>query len=388
MKLLYQLLWCVISSFLVLSPGLFAEDGAAGVDDLFSSEQDIAAPLDQAQNAVDHTAAFTTGPKLQFSGSISVEGGLGAGYTQWPQLSEPVRYLDGTVGAKASTTLVMNAKPSSVLSVYGDISTSVDTSSNYSWSPCTIGALYFDYYGISVMNLRAGQFATAWGHGRIFNIGNLMSGSGSDLTLRLTFPLVLQGLSFYILANKTYFTSAGSTPAVSEFAYAGIVDHVVGPIRITEGLRYQKKEGVKSLTSIQGTLAGVDIFADLRFEADRGTWAFLGGAFKEWGNTRVYGEYQYSSSGGPLDQTVALVIMQKGLFGSSLEGGCKWEHTFFDNSGSLLPGLTWSGLPNMTLQAALPITYGTEGSRYVISNEDPAKRRIALVLLAKINGSF
>jgi hypothetical protein len=138
------------------------------VDNLFSDSKDIVTQENANNNHSDLTTAFTNAPKLQFSGSFSATGGLGIGYTQWPDLSEPLKYYDGSAGATATTTLVMKAQPSSALSVYGDVSTSLDTMSStpaYFWSDLHIGSLYFDYYGIPNMGIRGGQFATAWGHG-------------------------------------------------------------------------------------------------------------------------------------------------------------------------------------------------------------------------------
>lgn len=376
-------LLCLVSSF------AFTQE--SDVDNLFSDSKDIVTQENANNNSSDLTTAFTNAPKLQFSGSFSATGGLGIGYTQWPDLSEPLKYYDGSAGATAATTLVMKAQPSSALSVYGDVSTSLDTMSSaptYSWSDLHIGSLYFDYYGIPNMGIRGGQFATAWGHGRIFTATNLMQDSASSVNLRVSLPLVLQGLSLFILANKDYFTS---TPTVYEYAYAGMVDHIIGPLRITGAMRYQKKEGLGILFSVQGTILGVDVFADtvIRYIDTFQQPIIVGGFFKEFSHTRLYGEYQYDGSNlNAQDHSIGLVFLQKRLVSQPLDAGIKWEHTFYDNSGQLIPGFTWSGLPNITLQVALPITYGPENSRYLTNNSDPGKRRIVLAIAAKIEGSF
>jgi len=361
------------------------------VDNLFSDSQDIVTQ-ENANNSSDLTTAFTNAPKLQFSGSFSATGGLGIGYTQWPDFAEPLKYYDGSAGATATTTLIMKAQPSSNLSIYGDISTTLDTTSSpptYSWSDFKIGSLYFDYYGIPNISIRGGQYATTWGHGRIFSAANLMSDSSSSVSLRLSLPLVLQGLSLFALVNNNYFTTAA--PTVYEYAYAGIVDHIIGPLRLTGAVRYQKKEGVRTLFSLQGTILGVDVFADtvIRYVDTFQQPIFVGGFFKEYSNTRLYGEYQYDGTQlDELDHSIGLVLMQKRLLHQPLDGGVKWEHTFFDNSGQFIPGITWSGLPHFTLQVALPITYGPENSRYVTKNEDPGNRKILLAIAVKIEGKF
>jgi len=370
----------------------FAQDTNqdVNVDELFSESQDIISESHSENKTAeaDLTESFTRGPSLQFSGSFSATGGLGIGYTQWPDLQEPLKYYDGSAGAKASTTLVMRAQPSSALSIYGDVSTSLDTPGSYTWTPFSIGSLYFDYYGLTNLSIRAGKFGTSWGHGRIFSSSNLMSSSASDVSLRVSMPLVLQGLSLFVLVNGSYFTNS---PTVYEYAYAGIVDHVIGPLRITGAARYQKKEGLGTLLSFQGTLLGVDIFTDMviRYIDQVQLDSFIGGFFKEYADTKIYAEYQYNGTvRDALDQSIGFVFIQKRPLALPLDGGIKWEHTFYDNSGQISPGITWSGLPNLTIQAAFPVTYGKETSRYVINNADPSKRKILFALLAKIEGSF
>jgi hypothetical protein len=387
--------FCAVLVFSLTPLLSFAQDANqdVNVDKLFSESQDIISEnhSDNKTAESDLTNAFTRGPSLQFSGSFSTTAGLGVGYTQWPDLKEPFKYYDGSAGAKASTTLIMRAQPSSYLSIYGDVSTSLETTGDnpqYTWTPFTIGSLYFDYFGITNLSIRAGQFETVWGHGRIFTQSNLMSTSASDLSLRLSMPLVLQGLSMFIFVNKNYFSNS---PTVYEYAYAGIVDHVIGPLRITGAARYQKQEGLGTLLSLQGTIFGIDVFSDVVFTY-KDTVQFtslIGGFFKEVADTKIYAEYLYNGiTQNTQDYSFGLVLIQKKPFALPLDGGIKWEHTFYDNSGQISPGITWSGLPHLTIQAALPITYGTETSRYVINNADPSKRKILFALLAKIEGSF
>ncbi|HRS03998.1 MAG TPA: hypothetical protein P5336_06530, partial [Treponema sp.] len=90
-------------------------DQDVNVDELFSESQDIISENHSENKTAeaDLTNAFTRGPSLQFSGSFSATAGLGVGYTQWPDLNAPLKYYDGSAGAKASTTLVMRAQPSS-----------------------------------------------------------------------------------------------------------------------------------------------------------------------------------------------------------------------------------------------------------------------------------
>ena len=365
-------------------------NSSADLDELFSASQDREVSGSAAVDPPVLPTSPENKPSLEFSGAFKSEGGLAIGFTRWPTEEAFFSSYDGSAGATASLSLSMKGRPSEHLFVYGSCSTSLDTTggsgATYAWTPLALGSIYFDYYGIPAVDIRAGTFGTTWGHGRIFTLSNLMASSASDTTLRISFPLVLQGLSTYVTVNKAYFS--GTSPTVYEYAYGALLDHIIGNLRFTEAVRYQKAEGFGVLLSIQGTVLGVDLFADgvLRGHSSLESYGFVGGLFKEINHTKFYGEYQFNSTGQ--DHQIGLVLVQKRLFAFPVDGGLQWQHSFVDGSGRFVPGLSWGAFPHMTIQAALPIVYGAAGSQYINNNEDPSKRRIMLVLLAVIQGSF
>jgi hypothetical protein len=172
-----------------------------------------------------------------------------------------------------------------------------------------------------------------------------------------------------------------------------MADHVVGGLRIGSGLRYREAEGLRMLLSLKRVMFKTDFLFDgvYRYKeiGDVRSYAILAGFYREWTDFKIYGEYNYESSTvGGKDHNFGLAAGLNNLFGSSVDGGLNWMHTFQDDSGSVTLGLDWDPLPHLNLKAAIPVTYGAEGSRYVINNGDPAKRRIALILLLTISGSY
>jgi len=162
-------------------------------------------------------------------------------------------------------------------------------------------------------------------------------------------------------------------------------DAVVRSMRLTLAGRYQKDEGYRLLASVKRTILGADLFAEGVYSEPG--FIFLAGFYKDWKALRLYGEYQYDDEAAN-DHSFGLAALYNRAFGSPVDLGLKWLHTLHDDSGSLTLGAVFSPRPRLTLGAAVPLHYGATGSRYVIDNEDPAGRRIALALTAKISGTF
>lgn len=370
---------------------VFAQEAAEepSLDDLFmDAPEDVAAPAAPGTEAaaVDHTLAFTTAEKIKLSGSFSAEGGVALGWTKWPELSDPETHLVGTVGGKATNTLSFDARPDEYLRIFSSFKYTLDPAENddFSWSDLNIAEMYADYYGVPSAFLRLGKFTQTWGQGRLFTPGDLMEDNEDGTAVRVSFPALLSGISATALAKKEFFHDP-KDPSYREFAYGASADAVVRSIRLTLAGRYQKNEGYRLLASVKRTILGVDLFADGVYK-DPG-FIFLAGFYKDWKDLRLYGEYQYDD-GAADDHSFGLATLYKRAFGSPVDLGVKWMHTSQDGSGSLTLGAVFSPWPRLSLGAAVPIHYGATGSKYVIDNEDPAGRRIALALTAKISGTF
>ncbi len=370
-----------------VAAGLTAQQADPSLDDLFDGPAADTEVRPEAAAAVDHTRTLAAPEKLSWFGSFSAEGGLGAGWTDWPDPASPERYYDGTVGAEATTTLGFRARPSDYFQASGSFELVLDplATGSYRWSGLALGELYADYYGLPDAFVRFGQFTTTWGQGRLFTPGDLMDGSGAGSTLRVTLPTLLSGVSGFILAQTAFFDDPAS-PGYRELGYAAQAEVVLLDTSLGLGVRYQEQEGLRLLGSFKRVLAGTDFFGDLVYARDpegNAAWSGLAGFYRQWKNLLVYGEHEYAAG-----QRSALALGWQDLPVSGVDLGVKWQHAWSDGSGTVTPGVAFIPAPHLTVSAALPITYGAPGSEYVILNEDPAQRRIALVLLAALAVSF
>lgn len=373
------------AALLLAASRIFAQEAAEepSLDDLFiDAPEDVAAPA----APVDHTLAFTTAEKIKLSGSFSAEGGVALGWTKWPDLYDPETHLVGTVGGKATNAMSFDARPDEYLRVFSSLQYTLDPAEtgDSAWSDLSIAEMYADYYGVPFAFLRLGKFVQTWGQGRLFTPGDLMEDNEDGTAVRISFPALLSGISATALAKREFFEDP-KDPSYREFAYGAGADAVVRSMRLTLAGRYQKDEGYRLLASVKRTILGADLFAEGVYSEPG--FIFLAGFYKDWRALRLYGEYQYDDEAAN-DHSFGLAALYNRAFGSPVDLGLKWLHTLHDDSGSLTLGAVFSPRPRLTLGAAVPLHYGATGSRYVIDNEDPAGRRIALALTAKISGTF
>lgn len=364
----------------------------SSLDSLFDNPPaDAATPPEAAPPRIDHTQAFIQSNNVQWSGSYNFEAGVGMGWQNWPNLSNLGEGLKGTVGGKAGANIVLNAKPDDTIRIYWDLGATFDpaTTGTFNWSTFTINQLYGDYYGIPGLFLRIGKHIITWGQARLFTPGDLMTDSQDGIAFHASFPALLSGVSLIALAKDSFFSNT-KNPSTDELAYAGKADMVVGPLLVSAGGRFQKVEGLRSLFSLKTVFLSTDLLMDavVRDLDGQITYTIVSGFYRDWKNYLFYGEYQYDTTVGSNDHSIAIATLINNVFDSPFNFGVKWYHTWFDESGSVTVGMAWSPKPHFTLQAAVPITYGAETSRYVVNNEDPGKRRIALALLLTIAGSF
>lgn len=386
-------------------------DGGSNLDSLFANPAGDSTAKD---SGADYRATFDSAPKTKVSGTLSGDFAAGAGWTSWPSLQDPKRYYTSTVGFLGSTTASFDARPDPTFRAAGTLTLNYDprTSGSYVWSfnSVAVSELWADYNFRDLAYLRFGQFGISWGQGRIFTPGNIMSDAGSGFALRLSFPTLLSGVSLVSLAQTSFFDTPKS-PSWRQLAVGCNADLVLGGLRIGVGARYQEKAGAKGLLELKTTIFGADLFWD--GVGTRSASGILGlqsmaGFFREWGDLKIYGEWYWNgteslitgwstssdastlsiTAGGTVGHSTGLVVAYKHLFGSSLNGAVEWLHSYGDGSGTVMGGVKLSPFSHVTIQIAMPVTYGDGSSYYVANNPDPGKRRIALLALVTIEGGF
>ena len=364
---------------------------------LFDTAEDIEAPDPDADPdptpAPDLLSRFEDPDTVRLRSTITATGGVGYGWTRWPDPQAPWRNQRATAEFTSGFRFTFDARPDPVLRVFGSLSTEIDPAERkYAWTPVKIDELFFDYTLQDFIFVRAGQHKMKWGQGRIFTPGNLMDESEKGLAVRVNMPTVLDGVSLVTLGRKEFFVDeAAQSPRY--LAYAGQANVVVGPVLFTAGARYQDAESLRTLGSVKTVIRATDLFTDVVVSYDHRTddvaVQTVSGFYREWGDWRFYGEHSFDgSSGRDHDHSAGLAFARRRIFGTRFNFATLWEHAFVDHSGTVVPGITWSPWRLITARLGLPVTYGADTSRYVQDNEDPANRRLAAIFQLQLSASF
>lgn len=372
---------------LVAALPLYAQE-AENLDDLFS---DPVADTVVVETQTDHLAQYVTSSAVVISGSFNATGGAIAGWLQWPDLATPSTGFDGTIGLTTSASLNIDARPDPDFHLYGTMTTSMNPLVGVSWSSFALGELFVDYTWLGNVFFRMGKHGITWGQGRLFEgMTNIMGDTATGFTLRASLPTLLDGVSAIGLLKNGYFES-GTLASYKEICYAVKADQVLLGTLLSLGGRYQVDEGLNAMLSVKRTILGVDVLADLVLhDSETARYhRFLAGFFKEWTDFKVYGEYYYTGAAAEVaDHSAGLACGFNNVLGTPLDLGAQWIHAFIDGSGTVTTGLTWVPWKFITATIAVPVVYGDDGSRYVLANADPVKRRLALAFGLEMVVSF
>ncbi len=387
----FRLILCIALFSTVLIMSAVSQQTDESIDDLF---EEPAEDIIVENTETDHITQFEQEDKISFSGSFSATGGGAVGWKETPDFSDPLEGLDAEIGAKSLARVKFNAKPDPDFAVTGNFYTEIDPGSgNTDWSEAKIDELFCDYTWLDTAFLRIGKHKITWGQGRLFTPGNLMENSEDGVAFRVSFPSVFSGLSFVTLLDENLNTS-GESLSSKDVAAGALLDTLFGSYYYSAGTRYQRNEGLRVLNSLKKVVLKTDIFTDLVFTYDdiRDDYFFqtVAGFFREWDDFKLYGEYSFDgkTSGGE-DHSVGIALGYNNLFSSPVDLGLEWKHGFMDNSGKFLPGISWSPWKFVKSSIAVPVNYGTTGSRYYNEDdEDLSGRRVAFVMTLELSASF
>ncbi len=389
MNFKHNIIFSIIFIFLVFS--VYPQQENESIDDLF---EEPAEDIVVEDTATDHLTQFEQEDKVNFSGSFSATGGGAVGWKDTPDFADPLKGLDAEVGAKSLARVKFQAKPDPDFAVTGNFYTEIDPGSgDTDWSDAEIDELFCDYTWLDTAFIRIGKHTMSWGQGRLFSPGNLMSGSEDGVAFRVSFPSVLSGLSFVSLLDENLIPSDSSLSS-KDVAAGALLDTLIGSYYYSVGARYQRYEGLRILNSLKRVVYKTDLFTDLVFTYDDNKEEYffqtVAGFFREWADFKLYGEYCFDGKtyGGD-DHSIGIAVGYNNIFSSPVDFGLEWKHGFMDNSGKFLPGVSWSPWKFVKAYIAVPVNYGTSGSRYYNEDdEDLSGRRVACVMSLELSASF
>lgn len=320
---------------------------------------------------------LTTSPTT-VTGNISAGIGAGVGLIEWPEtpaaegrsFGELTRY-SGFYDTTAS--VVVDSRPEPYLRFRGSVYTNLDTDTMDFNNPA-IGELFVDYTFADTLFVRAGKQGLTWGAGRLLdNPANLVDRVSDGVAVRATAPLGRGSLSGVVYTTETW-VSRYSDIDPRSFAWAGLAESTAGRLSFSLSGHYQYDEPVGSAASLTFGLGSVSLTAEGVRNWDQedatggeSSYEALGQVF--WENQdrswSLLGEYQYDSADtGGGEHRGGLGVVMPSLGGGGWRPGLRWRHAFEDNSGEVIPGISGTVAPRLSLSIGTPVIYGAPGSFY------------------------
>lgn len=347
---------------ILAGPSSYAQD--ASVDQLFEAPQadTETKPIDTGQTL----AAFHAQP-LSISGSLTAEAGgivgfidrAGGGYA-W----------DMTPGVSVVPSLTFTSRPDETLRIQGTVEFT-----SLSFSP-TVTEMFFDYTLLNKVFFRIGMHTVSWGVTRFFDGGgDLMSASGTGLNIKANVPIGPGGITGVVLANPSQINSLTNL-SWRDLTFGGQGDLPIGKSEIILSGTYlgSALAPLRSTVVLKTSLFNVDLFGE-----GIGSWtsgtplaipSFVLGFYWEQPEPefKFYGEYYFNGADTSMkDQRLALAISMDKAFKSPFTLGLEWTHALVDNSGIVIPGVSFDIFPHVTLLVGLPCRYGAPGSFYLVN---------------------
>lgn len=343
MKIIYGVFLFFFPLFTLIGEETPPDQSQNTLDTLFQDTHDIESPSEMVP-LTDHTQNFEKPLGLKISGTFTLQlGGIAA-----TSLDSPSSW-SFQPGGKGKLSFLFHGVASQELEVFSTLSTSLKPELVYNepikWDTPVISDTYVLYYGFRPLFITLGNFSSSWGKGKLFTLDGL-SDLSSHFTIKVSIPTFLSGLSFFVMAQNTTYTSLKG---------AFQLDYLLGPFAISHGIKYSYEQGFLTQNSFQGTLWGFDLYGDILYLYSSEGYSIqsLVGFFKQIQNLVMIGEYSYDKG---INKSKIGIFIKK--IGPSLDGLVLWDHRYLYQEGQLQVGINWYGLSHISLAALSIFGYG------------------------------
>ena len=408
---------------------LFAEGGESSadeMDEIDSMFEDSSDSLGTESGPVTVAAATSPLSNIVFNGNIKAT----LGYIHKIQ---PER--EKTPYASFYATLGFTARPSSVFCLKGDVYAKFP---DMEWD---VKTLYFDYILLDRVYLTAGRTDTKWGNSFIFDT-NILDDTFYDKTDSSVLSTDDDDDDF----SKDFFGIAtvplgkGEIQAIAQYYYkdkeqkldkenlsfAGSIEYPLGLFSLKAFVKTWPDVLVRkqNITPAVGLELSGDFFdwhvnlwgkvhtdvPDKKILYSSYTWKkedfdyakFVGGVGRLWQFGKEGQKIGFVSefetvfdntdklNGSEVTNNVALTASWRHIAGGIVSANLQWFHNLDDSFGSVIPSLSFSGLPHGTVSLLVPVFYGNQITTYnkvdIVSTEQ--KPTVLLGFVFSLNGEF
>jgi len=426
---LHIMAFVCLEFLIILAPApLFAQDGQSvtdEMDDLDSMFEEAGDSVGTESSPVISSPSNSPLSKIVFNGSVKAN----LGYIQKIQPEK-----EKSPYASFYASLGFTARPSSILCLKGDVLAKFP---DMEWD---VRTLYFDYIMLDRVYLTAGRTDTKWGNSFIFDTNIL-----DDTFLDKSDSSVLDvedddDFSKDFFGIATVPIGRGEIQAVAQYYYkdreqkldkenlsfAGSIEYPFGMFSLKAFMKTWPDSITKNqkITPAVGLEFSGDIFdwhvtawgklhtdvPDKKILYSSYTWKkedfdyakFVGGVSRLWQFGKAPQKIGFVSEfetnfdntdklkGAEITNNVAFTGSWRHIAGGIVSASVQWFHCIDDSYGSVIPSLSFSGLPHGTVSFLVPVFYGNQTTTYnkvdIVSTEHKPAVLVGLVL--SLNGDF
>lgn len=358
------------------------------MDNIFDEAEDISV---SDEEAAQQEAAYTETNKAEkFSYNGSLEAGIG-GIEQISPDKEFSPY------AAFEARLGLTLRPADILTIKTDAYAKFADMNKNNQMEWKLNTLYFDYILYDRVFITVGRTATQWGNARLFDTNILDDSSDTLLTdasvldapdtdnaqyfdAIVTVPInhgYVQTLMMY------YPFSSGVTQ--NDLSFAAEVEYPFGPVAINLFGRTWADTDKHKMDPAIGAQLTAEI---MKFHI--GAWSKVNigrkgpnysktvlSFYRMWDEIKIGFIFEYqlvynniknkrladdpaTKNDASLSNAIALTWTWRHILGSDLSPMIQWFSDFENNCGAVVPGISWTGLPLVTVTFIAPIFYGNQ----------------------------
>lgn len=369
-------------------------DAIDDVDNIFDDAEDISVSDEQEVKQEQVNAVTNTPDKFTLNGSLSA----GAGGVRWIT-PDPHNSPYAALEAHCAITI----RPADILTIKSDVQAKFSGQTPNSALSWTLNTLFFDYILLDKVFITVGRTATSWGSTRLFDTNILDDGKFTVNTDSSVLDSTKTVASQYLDAMVTIPLGHGHIQALmmyepfdtesataNDLSYAAEVEYPFGPIVLNLfGRTWSDND-----PAYMSPAVGIKLTSEIAKFHLTG-WSEVNVRRNGWPQyaknvisvSRVWDEpyrigvvFEYQMTYNNLDDEdinarIADGTMQDvAMFSNAIAWTWTWRHIFgsnfapmiqcfndFENNcGAIIPGISWTGLPLVTISLVVPVFYGDQ----------------------------